>query len=284
MRRTFTAAAHRAAIGVLASAVIVTALASCSSSASSKATDSGAGTSSTATTTPARQLEVVVTNDDGYQAEGIDAMVRALIRLPGTKVVVVAPAGQNSGAGARTTPGPLVTVDAKTMSGYAAHAVRGTPADTIRVAFDDLKLRPDLVVSGINQGQNLGPAVDLSGTVGAARAAVARKVPAVAVSAGLGSPIDYTTPATLVVDWIRQHRAALLDDTATVEVVSFNTPTCPTGRLRGLRQVPADLDKAHLAASVAPPDCSSTATDLPNDVVAFHNGFGTMSVLTAVPG
>ena len=60
----------------------------------------------------------------------------------------------------------------QTASGYEARAVEGFPADTIRVAFDELGLTPDLVVSGINEGQNLGPVVDLSGTVGAARAAV----------------------------------------------------------------------------------------------------------------
>ncbi|HVX19594.1 MAG TPA: 5'/3'-nucleotidase SurE [Acidimicrobiales bacterium] len=276
-----TKARRRAATAVLAIATVATALAACSTSGSTRTTGSAAPTS---TTEPARQLEVVVTNDDGYRAEGIDAIVRTLTRIPGTKVIVVAPEGQNSGAGAKVTTGPLVTVDGKTLSGYAAHAVKGTPADTIRAAFDDLKLRPDLVVSGINQGQNLGPAVDLSGTVGAARAAVARHVPAIAVSAGLGSPVDYTTPATLVGDWIRQHRAGLLDGRAAIEIVSFNSPTCPTGEVRGLRQVPADLDRAHLAASIQPPDCTSTLTDLPNDVVAFHNGFSTESVLSPVPG
>ena len=77
------------------------------------------------------------------------------------------------------------------------------------MALDELGLTPDLVVSGINEGQNLGPVVDLSGTVGAARAAARRGVPALAVSQGFGQDLDYEVAAGLVTDWIEAHADAL---------------------------------------------------------------------------
>ena len=93
-------------------------------------------------------------------------------RAPATEVTVVAPATNQSGTGGQTTPGPLTVTDATTASGYPAKAVAGFPADTVIWALDQggVTQKPDLVVSGINFGQNLGPAVAISGTVGAAEA------------------------------------------------------------------------------------------------------------------
>ena len=149
---------------------------------SSGTKDTGAGsdgrpTSQAAETTVARRPA----SDPGHQRRrggraGIDAVVQALRKLPDTKVTVVAPATNQSSTGGKTTPGPLTVTDATTASGYPAKAVAGYPADTIRWAIDDhgIDFTPDLVVSGINFGQNIGPITDISGTVGAARAAAAR--------------------------------------------------------------------------------------------------------------
>ena len=136
-------------------------------------------------------ITVLVTNDDGVAAPGIDTLVEALRTQKSTKVVVVAPDSNKSGAGGKTTPGTLTTAPAKTASGYDATAVTGWPADTITAALDQLGVKPDVVLSGINAGQNLGGVVDLSGTVGAARAAAARGIPALAVSQGLGDAPQY---------------------------------------------------------------------------------------------
>ena len=154
-------------------------------------------------------LQIVVTNDDGVAAAGIDALVTALTAVDGVEVTVVAPAGERSGTGGSATEGPLTRTEQALASGYAATAVDGFPADTVRVAFDDLGLQPDLVISGINEGQNLGPLVDVSGTVGAARAALRRGVPALAVSQGIGTTYDYEVAAQLVVDWLEENRDAL---------------------------------------------------------------------------
>lgn len=121
-------------------------------------------------------LEVLVTNDDGYDTDGLDTIVEFLAALDGVEVTVVAPLEEQSGQGGRTTEGPLATEEVETASGREATAVDGYPADSVRAALDDLDLEPGLVVSGINAGQNVGPLIDISGTVGAARPAVAAGV------------------------------------------------------------------------------------------------------------
>ena len=118
----------------------------------------------TTTTAPAEPLEILVTNDDGVGGRG-HRRPRHRARPPSTasRSPSSRPPTQQSGTGGSATEGPLTTNEAQTASGYEASAVEGFPADTIRVAFDELGLTPDLVVSGINEGQNLGPVVDLSG-------------------------------------------------------------------------------------------------------------------------
>ena len=235
------------------------------------------GERETTTTTAPEPLAILVTNDDGVGAEGIDVLVEALRAVDGVEVTVVAPAEQQSGTGGSVTDGPVETNEATTASGYEARAVDGFPADTIRVAFDELALTPDLVVSGINEGQNLGPVVDLSGTIGAARAAARRGVPTLAVSQGLGQDLDYDVAAGLVVDWITEHADALRAGDVPADVVNnLNVPTCDTGELRGQVEVASATGGNPLPTS----DCTSTAEGATDDVTAFTNGYAT---LTEVP-
>ena len=238
------------------------------------------GERDTTTTTPAEPLEILVTNDDGVAAEGIDVLVTALTAVEGVEVTVVAPASQQSGTGGNVTEGPLTTNEATTAGGYEARAVEGFPADTIRVAFDELGLTPDLVVSGINEGQNLGPVVDLSGTVGAARAGVRKGVPALAVSQGIGQDLDYEVAAGLVVDWIEENLDALRAGEVPTDVVAnLNVPTCDTGELRGQ----LDVASATAGDPLAPSDCTSTAEGFTDDVTAFANGFAALTEVAVEP-
>ena len=158
------------------------------------------------TTTAAEVLTILVSNDDGYGAPGIDAVVRALDALPDTEVVVVAPAENQSGSGSNTTEGELEVTQVETASGFPVTAVAGFPADAVNWALDGgLEVTPDLVVSGINSGQNLGAVGDqLSGTVGAARAAAAAGIPAVATSTALNDAVDYDVAAEYVVEWVEE--------------------------------------------------------------------------------
>jgi 5'-nucleotidase len=228
-------------------------------------------------------LQVVVTNDDGYRAPGIATISSALASLPGVHVVVVAPATNQSGSGGKTTTGVLKITKAETANGMPAYSVAGTPADTIRAALDELHLHPQLVVSGSNLGQNLGPALDLSGTIGAARAAVADGIPAVAVSSGLGDPVRYSAAVPFVTQWVEQNRADLLGGRAKVQVVSFDVPSCSAGNVRGLVEVPPDLRTGDLGKSLEPSKCTSTASPGSDDVTAFTVGFATESVVPSRP-
>ena len=104
-------------------------------------------------------LQILVTDDDGVGAPGINATVKALTALPDTKVTVVAPRTNQSGTGAKVTAGKLKVTNATTASGYPAKAVAGYPADTIIWAIDDhgISRRPNLVVSGSTLARTLVP-------------------------------------------------------------------------------------------------------------------------------
>jgi 5'-nucleotidase len=204
--------------------------------------------------------------------------------LPDTEVTVVAPATNESNTGGRATVGPLTVTDAHTASGYPAKAVAGYPADTVRWAIDDhgIDFTPDLVVSGINFGQNLGPITDQSGTVGAARAAAARNIPALASSQGLGDPADFPSGVAAVLAWVTEHRAAVMRRTgmpsgASVWLENLNIPSCKVGSARGTVTVPVATDGAGRDYNKV--DCASTATDPKDDIDAFTDGFVTVSAL-----
>jgi 5'-nucleotidase len=167
--------------------------------------------------------------------------------------------------------------EAKTRSGHPAIAVDGFPADAVIRGLELSKERPDIVITGTNAGQNIGPSIDLSGTVGAARAAAQRGIPALAVSAGLGDPIDFATATADAIQWLRDHRAALVaSPPPPASVENLNAPTCASGHVRGVVDVTPDAT-ASLGDALAAPDCTSAAAPPATDVAAFHVGFATLS-------
>ena len=261
----------RTRLVAVAGAVTLAVLAGCSSDA--KTTDNN----STSTTLAAagRPLQILVSNDDGYSAEGIDVLVEALRKLPDVKITVVAPLTNKSGTGSQITSGPLTATQETTKSGYPATAVAGFPADAVTYGLTKVVTKtPDIVITGINEGQNLGPIASISGTVGAAKAGLAAGIPALAASQGLAATPDYPSAAKLVTDWVTARREVLLEGTAAKVVVNLNVPTCATGALRGLKQEPLSTVGGAAAVS-AVPDCASTATDFTDDVTAFAAGFAT---------
>jgi 5'-nucleotidase len=227
-------------------------------------------------------ITVMVTNDDGYDAAGIDTLVQALRKVKNTKVVVVAPATNQTGKGGTTTPTPLATSAATTASGYEATAVQGTPADTVTAALDQLSVKPDVVMSGINIGQNVGSLVDLSGTVGAARMAARRGIPAVALSQGAGDAPQYESAAKIAVAWLASHRAALAKKptTAPTEVVNVNVPNCPSGKARGVKQVTTATTSENATAGV---DCTAALTKPTTDIEGFNAGWAVEAPVSIEP-
>ena len=125
-------------------------------------------------------MKILISNDDGYQAPGIVALHAALASLSGVEVEVVAPEHNNSAkSNALTLHSPLYVQRAANGFRY----VNGTPADCVHIAMTGLLgYRPDLVVSGINNGANMGDDTIYSGTVGAAMEGYLFGVPAIAFS------------------------------------------------------------------------------------------------------
>jgi 5'-nucleotidase len=130
-------------------------------------------------------LNVLLTNDDGIEAEGLQMMRTALVGVEGVNLAVIAPDGNRSAmARSITTRRPLWVAETPFSDGTVGYASDGTPVDCVRLASLGLVdgFHPDLVVSGINHGANLGDDITYSGTVAAALEGVVLGIPAIAVS------------------------------------------------------------------------------------------------------
>lgn len=125
---------------------------------------------------------ILLTNDDGVSAPGLQAMAEALRALG--EVQIIAPAENQSAKGtALTTADPIHRIDVTLPNGMTAIGLTATPATAMRIAVTKIAVaRPDLVVSGINNGVNTGLAAYISGTVAAAREAAVMGIPAMASS------------------------------------------------------------------------------------------------------
>jgi 5'-nucleotidase len=242
----------------------------------------------TSTTAPPDPLRILVSNDDGVGGEGIDALVEGLLTLDEVEVTVSAPLENQSGTSDNEEPGDQPESEATLISGYPATAVDGFPADSVLQGLADAEEPPHLVISGINEGQNIGPLTELSGTVGAARTGARAGIPALAVSQGLflneGPEPDYPSAVELVLAWVEEHRAELVaaepvDGVA--DVTNLNVPTCPAGELRELIEVPVATEAEIQGLDLGAVDCETAVTDLPNDVVGFLAGHPVQSQLTA---
>lgn len=129
-------------------------------------------------------MRVLLTNDDGIQASGLQALRRALVEVPGVELDVIAP-DSNRSAQARsiTTRTPLWVEEVEFGDGTVGYATDGTPVDCVRfAALGLIEQPPELIVSGINHGANLGDDITYSGTVAAALEGIVLGVPAIAVS------------------------------------------------------------------------------------------------------
>jgi 5'-nucleotidase len=241
----------------------------------------GAGSAAEAANKKQPKLEILVSNDDGVGAQGIAVLTDALRKLPNVKVTVVAPATQQSGSGGKTTDGAVTATDATTATGYRATAVNGFPADSVNYGLDHVVTKkPNVVVTGANEGQNLGGFTDSSGTVGAARAAVARGIPALAVSANISDP-DYPTAAQLAAKWVTDHRAELAKKPKTPTLLeALNVPTCPNGTLRGIATTTVATTTDH---AFDPVNCASTVPKPADDITAYINGYASLSKPAPTP-
>lgn len=175
---------------------------------------------------------VLLCNDDGIDAPGMSVMER-LAEQVADEVWIVAPAMDRSGVSNSLSlrePVRIIKRDER------RHAVYGTPADCVAFAIDSLMLDtpPDLLLSGVNSGSNIGFETMLSGTVGAAMTGTLLGVPAIAMSQVRtpGKPIHWQTAATHGVEVIR----TLLSATWSREVcLSVNFPDTEAHKVKGIK-------------------------------------------------
>ena len=173
---------------------------------------------------------IVVTNDDGIHAPGLRALVDSLREV--AAVTVVAPSQERSAAAQSLTLRQPIYCDQIAENEFA---VEGTPADAMIIAFHTLlKKKPDLVVSGINPGGNIGENVYYSGTVGAAMEAAINHVPAVAVSVAYrGKDFDFAIAARFA----RKLAPLVIKEGLPAGVLlNVNVPQPWTGAVRFTRQ------------------------------------------------
>lgn len=182
---------------------------------------------------------VLLTNDDGIGAEGIHAARRALGELEGVEVRVIAPHTNRSGtARSITTRSPIWVEELEFDDGTTGFATEGTPVDCVR--FADLGLlgrRPDLIVSGINHGSNLGDDITYSGTVAAAFEGIVLGIPSLALSQQsearemgfrFAREFDFGSVARVAREVVRRMVAEPLPKGTLLNL------NCPAGELRGI--------------------------------------------------
>src|SRR6202020_591198 len=136
------------------------------------------------------RMRVLLTNDDGIEADGLQALRRRLLAIPGVELAVIAPDGNRSAmARSITTRRPLWVTEVDFGDGSSGYATDGTPGDCVRLSNLGLvgDFEADLVVAGINHGANLGDDITYSGTVAAALEGVVLGIPSIAVSQQSGA-------------------------------------------------------------------------------------------------
>ena len=242
-------------------------------------------------------MRILVTNDDGVGAEGIDVLVEALIADPNNEVTVCGPATnqkrhrrydglRNGERHGRTDPERLPG-DGRRWLPRRRGQLRPRPGQWLLrrgqpSARGDLRYQP-------GAERERAHATNISGTVGAAKTAARdHDVPALATSQGssVGAPVappasdyDYDSGVSAALAWLAEHRSALAAGTVTTDTVdSLNTPTCTAGEVRGLREVRLAADATD---AFEPQNCESTLENPQTDVEAFINGFNALSPVPA---
>jgi 5'-nucleotidase len=174
--------------------------------------------------------KILVSNDDGIDAQGLIALVEALQKV-GT-VTVAAPEREQSGISHGMTTRRLITVRESERAGVKWYGIDATPGSCVRLALESLlPARPDIVVSGINRGENVGLVTFYSATVAAAREASFLRIPAIAVNLRSGDGMDYKTAARFVAALVRELVRGGLEEGL---FLNINIPALPRERIKGV--------------------------------------------------
>ena len=173
-------------------------------------------------------MRILLSNDDGYLATGLRTLAEHLAGL--AKVTIVAPDRNRSGAGhSLTLDSPLRVERAQDDVYY----VNGTPTDCVHIAITGLlEQPPDMLISGINHGANLGDDVLYSGTVAAAMEGRFLGIPAIAVSLVLADGAHFRAAADLVRRIVERN---LVDPLPADTILNVNVPDLPLAQVKGIR-------------------------------------------------
>lgn len=177
-------------------------------------------------------MRILLTNDDGIYAKGIEALYWSLIE--DHEVIVVAPETEQSAVGhAITFLHPLRLKTVHRNGAFFGYALDGTPADCVKIAVTELmKPPPEVVVSGINMGANVGVNVIYSGTVSAATEAAVLGLPSVAVSIDSFTTQDFTAATRFIPELLELMRQDPLPSGVCLNV---NVPNLPADQVKGIR-------------------------------------------------
>lgn len=180
-------------------------------------------------------MYIVLTNDDGIYASGLRAVYRALLDA-GHQVQVIAPLGEQSAVGHSITVLNPLRIKRVEEKGFNGIAVTGTPTDCVKLGMGKLvEKKPDLLISGINAGGNVGPDILYSGTVAAATEAAAMGYPSMAISHNSFRLEDVDDYARFAVGLIGQIPWGQIPSR---RVMNLNLPACMYDEFKGLRICP----------------------------------------------
>jgi len=174
---------------------------------------------------------ILLTNDDGIFAPGLYALYESLSAI--AEVSVVAPDSEKSAVGhAITITDPLRVMPFEKFGKFFGHAVNGTPADCVKLAyFALLERKPDLVVSGINYGSNTGINIIYSGTVSAATEGTILGIPSFAISLTTFKDADFTYAAKFAAKLVP---LVLKNSLPKGTFLNVNVPNVPEAQIRGV--------------------------------------------------
>lgn len=186
-------------------------------------------------------MRILLSNDDGYSAPGLDILAKTLGQI--AEIVVVAPERNRSGASnSLTLDRPLTVRQAANGFFY----VNGTPTDCVHLAVTGLlDPLPDMVISGINDGANMGDDTIYSGTVAAAMEGYLLGIPSIAVSMAKHAPQHFDTAARVVLDMVTRFQSNAFPPPV---LLNINVPDLPFDQLGGMKVV--RLGKRHKAEPV----------------------------------
>lgn len=186
-------------------------------------------------------MRILLSNDDGYFAPGLNILAQTLAEI--AEVVVVAPERNRSGASNSLTLDRPLTVR-KAPNGF--FFVNGTPTDCVHLAVTGLlDPLPDMVISGINDGANMGDDTIYSGTVAAAMEGYLLGIPSIAISMARHAPQNFDTAARVALDMVRRFQANTFPPPV---LLNINVPDVPHSEIKGLKVV--RLGKRHKAEPV----------------------------------